>query len=123
MTLRFLYVDDEPDIREVAELALSLDPEVEVRTCASGEEALATAPEWKPDLILLDMMMPRLDGPATLNKLRELPETRATPIVFVTARAQNREVQGLIDLGADGVIAKPFDPMTFAATARAYLSR
>lgn len=122
MTLRFLYVDDEPDIREIAEMALGLDPDLEVRTCASGEEALTVAPEWKPHLILLDMMMPKLDGPTTLAKLRERQETAAIPVVFVTARAQNREVQGLIDLGADGVIAKPFDPMTFAATARTFLS-
>lgn len=121
MTFRLLYVDDEPDIREIAEMSLSLDPEFEVRTCASGEEALEVAPIWKPHLILLDMMMPGLDGPATLARLRELRETADIPIVFVTARTQSREIQGLVDLGAEGVIAKPFDPMRFAATARTYL--
>ena len=69
MTLRFLYVDDEPDIREIAELALSLDPDVEVRTCASGEEALIVAPEWKPDLILLDWQMPKMNGEVFIKHL------------------------------------------------------
>lgn len=123
MTFRLLYVDDEPDIREIAAMALELDPELDVTTCASGDEALAVAPDCRPDLILLDMMMPGLDGPATFLRLRDMPETADTPIVFVTARAQSKDVDQLIQLGAKGVIAKPFDPMSLAAQARAFLPK
>lgn len=116
---RVLYVDDEPDIREIAELALSLDPEFEVRTAASGEEALAVATDWQPAIILLDVMMPVMDGPAVLSRLRE--REIATPVVFVTARAQRAEVQSFAMLDARGVIAKPFDPVSLAARVRAFL--
>ncbi len=118
---RILYVDDEPDIREVAQLALELDPEFEVRSCASGAEALELAPAWQPDLILLDVMMPIMDGPAVLARLRALPETKATPVVFITARTQQQEVAQLQALGAEGVIAKPFDPMSLARQVRELL--
>lgn len=121
MTTRILYVDDEADIREVAELALSLDPEFEVRSCSSGEEALTVAPEWKPDLILLDVMMPFMDGPTTLMKLRKEPATADIPVVFITARAQTEEMQKFRSIGGAGVIAKPFDPMKLAGTVRQYL--
>jgi two-component system OmpR family response regulator len=121
VTTRLLYVDDEADIREVAELALSLDSSFEVRTCASGEEAIAIAPEWCPDLILLDVMMPGMDGPTAFERLRKLPETAATTIVFITARTQAREVERFKAMGAAGVIAKPFDPMGLARIVRAYL--
>ena len=120
--LRILHVDDEPDIREVVELALGLDPDVQVRCCASGEEALAVAEEWLPDIMLLDVMMPFLDGPTTLARLRETYQTAGIPVIFMTARAQSRELERLRSLGAIGVIAKPFDPMTLAASVRAYAS-
>ena len=122
MAYRILYVDDEPDIREVATMALELDPELETRACASGAEALEVAPLWEPDLILLDVMMPGMDGPTTLTKLRERAETAETRIVFITARTQAHEVERFIALGAVGVIAKPFDPMSLAEAARAYLA-
>ena len=123
MSLRILYVDDEADIREVAAMALELDPDLEVRTASSGEEALGIAPEWQPHLILLDVMMPGLDGPTTLAKLREKPETADIPVVFITARTQTQEVESFKAQGAKGVIAKPFDPMTLAAQVREYLGR
>jgi two-component system, OmpR family, response regulator len=119
---RILYVDDEADIREVAVMALELDPELEVRACASGAEALAVAPGWMPDLILLDVMMPGMDGPTTLVELRKRPETGSIRIVFITARTQAHEVERFMGLGAAGVIGKPFDPMTLAGQARAYLA-
>ena len=122
MTTRILYVDDEPDIREVAAMSLELDPEFEVRTAASGIEALPLASEWKPDLILLDVMMPVMDGPTTFARLREQPDTDRIPVVFITARTQAQEVEGFKALGAKGVIAKPFDPMSLAATVRGYLA-
>lgn len=112
---RILYVDDEPDIREIAELSLSLDPDFEVRTAASGAEALATIAQWHPDLVLLDVMMPGMDGPAVLAHLRGNPNTKFLPVAFVTARAQKSEIQDFTTLDAVGVIAKPFDPVTLAA--------
>jgi CheY-like chemotaxis protein len=118
--VRVLHVDDEPDIREVVEISLGLDPNFAVRGCASGSEALAAAADWSPDLILLDVMMPGMDGPATLRHLRQSPDTAAIPIVFMTARAQPRELEHFVSLGAEGVIAKPFDPMTLAASVRIY---
>jgi two-component system, OmpR family, response regulator len=118
---RILYVDDEPDIREVAELSLSLDPEFTVRSAASGKEALALATEWQPDLILLDVMMPGMDGPAVLARLRADAATARIPVAFVTARAQRSEMQNFATLDAVGVIAKPFDPVSLAAQVRGLL--
>jgi len=119
--IRILHVDDEPDIREVVELSLSLDPSFATRSCGSGKEALAAAAEWEPDMILLDVMMPVMDGPATLVQLRENAGTASIPVIFMTARAQAREVDRFRSLGAVGVIAKPFDPMTLAASVRSYV--
>lgn len=119
--IRILYVDDEADIREIAEMALSLDSELVVRTAADGGEALAIAGAWNPDLILLDVMMPGLDGPSTLARLRTCPATRHVPVVFITARAQSREIQTFATLDARGVIAKPFDPMTLPQQVRGFL--
>jgi CheY-like chemotaxis protein len=119
--VRILHVDDEPDIREVVELSLSLDPVFATRSCGSGKEALAVAAEWQPDIILLDVMMPELDGPATLVQMRENARTASIPVIFMTARAQAREVDRFRSLGAVGVIPKPFDPMTLAASVRSYV--
>ena len=120
-TIRILHVDDEPDIREIVDLSLGLNPDFQVRSCASGDEALTAAVEWSPTLILLDVMMPRMDGPTTLSHLRKNPRTSAVPVLFMTARAQPREVEQFIALGAQGVISKPFDPMTLAFTVRNHL--
>ena len=119
--IRVLYVDDEPDIREIAEMALSLDPEFEVRTAASGAEALDQAADWQPDVVLLDVMMPAMDGPAVLARLRENPVTATIRVAFVTARAHRSEIQNFRTLDAVGVIAKPFDPITLAAQVRTLL--
>ena len=120
-TIRILHVDDEPDIREVVELSLGLDPDFVVQSCGSGKEALAAAAQWQPDFILLDVMMPVMDGPATLVQLRENARTASIPVIFMTARAQAREVDRFRSLGAVGVIPKPFDPMTLAASVRSYV--
>ena len=120
-TIRILHVDDEPDIREVVELSLGLDPGFVLQSCGSGREALAVAAEWQPDLILLDVMMPVMDGPATLVQLRENARTASIPVIFMTARAQTRELDRFRILGAVGVVAKPFDPMTLAASVRSYV--
>jgi two-component system OmpR family response regulator len=118
---RVLYVDDESDIREIAELALKLDLEFDVRVCASGSEAITIAQEWSPQIVLLDVMMPGIDGPTTLGMLRAIPCTHAIPVVFITARAQAGETEKLVTLGAAGVLTKPFDPMTLAAQVREFL--
>ena len=118
---RLLHVEDEPDIREVVEMSLALAPEIELKSCATGADALTTAAAWTPDVILMDVMMPVMDGPQTLGHLRENARTAKIPVVFMTARAQSREVEHFLSLGAAGVIAKPFDPMTLAAAVRAYL--
>jgi CheY-like chemotaxis protein len=120
-TIRILHVDDEPDIREVVDISLGLNPEFEVRACSSGEEAITAAVEWSPILILLDVMMPGMDGPTTLAHLRKNPKTSDIPVLFMTARAQTREVEHIISLGAQGVISKPFDPMTLAFVVRNHL--
>jgi CheY-like chemotaxis protein len=119
--LRVLHVDDEPDIREVVALSLGLDPALTVRCCGSGRDAITLAAEWSPNLILLDVMMPIMDGPTTLSHLRHSPKTAGIPVVFMTARAQRRELEHFISLGAEGVIAKPFDPMTLASAVRGYV--
>jgi two-component system OmpR family response regulator len=119
-SLRVLHVDDEPDIRAIVEIALGLDPSFTVEGCASGPDALRAAAAQAPDIILLDVMMPGMDGPTTLAHLRESPKTANIPVVFMTARAQERELEQFRSLGAAGVIAKPFDPMKLAAAVRRY---
>jgi CheY-like chemotaxis protein len=116
-----LLVDDEPDIREVVDVSLGLDREFSTRACASGADALVTAAEWSPSLILLDVMMPLMDGPTTLANLRKNPRTADIPVLFLTARTQTAEIAHYISLGAQGVLSKPFDPMTLAALVRGYL--
>jgi CheY-like chemotaxis protein len=119
--IRILLVDDEPDIREVVDVSLGLDPEFKMRACASGADALVTAAEWSPSIILLDVMMPLMDGPTTLANLRKNPRTAHIPVVFLTARTQTDEIEQYISLGAQGVLSKPFNPMTLAASVRDYL--
>jgi two-component system, OmpR family, response regulator len=118
-SLRVLYVDDEPDIRQVAKLALELEPGFAVETCASGQEALARLARDRPDLVMLDVMMPRMDGPTTLAALRRLSGCERIPVVFITAKAQRQEIERFRALGATDVIAKPFDPMTLARQVKA----
>ena len=114
--LHVLHVDDEPDIREVAAMSLELDETMSLTSAASGAEALALLEAGcRPDVILLDVMMPELDGPGTLARLRQLPGHETTPVIFMTARAQATEVHRYVELGAIGVIVKPFDPMSLAA--------
>lgn len=115
---RILYVDDEPDIRAVAQMALEAVGGFTVLLCASGAEALARAEAFAPDLILLDVMMPEMDGPATLAALRKLPALADTPVLFFTAKVQTTEVAELKSLGAFEIVAKPFKPMQLPQTLR-----
>ncbi len=119
-----LHVDDEPDIREVAALSLQLDPAITLISVPSGEEALSRLDAGlTPDVILLDVVMPMLDGPATLSRLREIPGQEDTPVLFMTARAQAQEQNRYLALGARAVILKPFDPMTLARDVRDALAQ
>lgn len=120
--MQVLYVDDEPDIREIVLMGLQLDPEMEVRACASGQEALEVARQWRPDVILLDVMMPGMDGPMTLDALRATAETASLPVIYITARARARELAVPTDAGVIGIITKPFDPITLAGEIRARLA-
>jgi two-component system OmpR family response regulator len=115
---RILYVEDEPDIQAVAKLALEAVGGFVVQLHSSGQEAVQAAVAFAPDLILLDVMMPGMDGPTTLQKLRELPELAHTPVIFMTAKVQPQEVAHYKSLGALDVIAKPFDPMTLSDTVK-----
>ena len=108
---RILLVEDDRDIQIVARLALADLAGFELEICSSGHEALEKAPEFAPDLILLDVMMPELDGPSTLSKLRSQSSLSETPVIFMTAKAQPEEVAEYLRLGALDVIVKPFDPM------------
>lgn len=118
---RLLHVEDEPDIREVAMLALRDVGGFEVETSCSGREALVKAPQFKPDVILLDVMMPGMDGPETLRELRKRPEIAGVPVIFMTAKVQAHEVGAYRKLGALDVISKPFDPMELASQVREIL--
>ncbi|WP_311065591.1 response regulator [Halomonas sp. DWK9] len=115
---RILYVEDDPDIQTVAALALEVVGGFNVKVCSSGEQALEEAAVYAPDMILLDVMMPGMDGPSTLTALRKLPSLEKVPVAFMTAKVQPHEVDQLIALGAESVIAKPFDPMTLANQVR-----
>ncbi len=112
---KILYVEDEPDIQAVARLALEAVGGYTIDIASSGEEALGKAAGFQPDLILLDVMMPKMDGPTTLQALRGMPDFIQTPVIFMTAKVQPHEVAQYKALGAIGVIAKPFDPMKLSA--------
>ena len=116
MTLeRILYAEDEPDIQAVAKLALEMVGGFKVLICENGLEALKQVKDFAPNLILLDVMMPGMDGPTTLKHLRATPATASIPVIFLTAKIQPTEVAQYQAMGALTVLAKPFNPMTLAA--------
>ena len=121
MSHRILHVEDDPLMRDIVGLALALDPAIKVFACDSGDHVLATAADWSPDLILCDVKMPNMDGPAVLAALRANPQTAGIPLVFITAHAPPVEAARLLSLGAAAVITKPFMPRTLAATLRGFL--
>ena len=104
-----LIVDDDDDVRAISALAASKIGGWDVLSVASGAEAVALAAQEHPDVILLDVMMPPPDGPATLALLRDDSATAAIPIIFLTAKSQADEIEHFLELGASGVISKPFD--------------
>ena len=119
--MRLLCADDEPDIRAILRLALSLDPEMEVEIVGSGHEAIARAAAGEFDAILLDGMMPGLDGYETCRVLKADPATAHVPVLFLTAKTQRDEARRALSVGAVACLTKPFDPMTIGQELRAAL--
>ena len=115
---RILFVEDDPDIQTVARMALEALGGFTVLACNSGAEALAKVDGFIPDLVLLDVMMPGMDGPTTLVALRKHPTCHEVPVIFMTAKVQAQELAFYRELGAEEVIAKPFDPMVLAERVR-----
>lgn len=111
---KILYVEDEPDIQEISKIALGDIGGYELAVCSSGEEAIEKGPLFSPDLIILDVMMPGMDGLATFNALQKIEPTKSVPVIFMTAKIQQSEIQVYLDMGAIGIVHKPFDPMTLA---------
>jgi CheY-like chemotaxis protein len=113
--LRVLLAEDEQDIQKVAQISLQYRGGWEVSLASDGEECLAKAAADPPDVILLDCMMPRLDGYETCRRLKQDPQLRNIPVIFLTAKAQEAEVRKGLSLGAVGYLIKPFNPMSLAA--------
>jgi two-component system alkaline phosphatase synthesis response regulator PhoP len=116
-----LVVDDENDIREVVQLSIALGTDWSVVAASSGAEALQTARVAQPDAILLDVMMPGLDGPATYQQLQDDAATQWIPVIFLTAKVRSSETTRLAALGVAGVLAKPFDPLVLPSQIAALL--
>ncbi|MEM8638415.1 MAG: response regulator [Cyanobacteria bacterium P01_G01_bin.54] len=110
-TRKILIIDDEADIRAVAQLSLEINQGWEVLTAASGQEGLLVAQAQTPDAILLDVMMPDMDGPSTWQQLQANPVTRSVPVIFLTAKVQAAEQRRYAELGVKAVLMKPFDPV------------
>jgi CheY-like chemotaxis protein len=121
MSRRVLIIDDEDDIREVAQMSLEMVAGWEVIPARSGDEGVRLAAEHRPDAILLDVMMPGMDGPATAAVLRDRTETADIPVILLTAKVQPADRRRLEALGVAGVLAKPFDPMQLASQVAALL--
>ena len=115
MSHRILIIDDEDDIREVAALSLETVAGWEVAMASSGAQGLARAAEYRPDAILLDVMMPGMDGPSTFRELRKNPATARIPVVLLTAKVQSNDQRRFADLGVEAVLFKPFDTMTLSS--------
>ncbi|MBK5103850.1 MAG: response regulator [Burkholderiales bacterium] len=120
---KILLVEDDPDIQLITRLSLEIGGGYDVHVCASGADAVESARAYAPDLILLDMMMPGMDGLATMDALRSLPGTASTPLVFFTANTQAQVMQDLLRRGALGVIVKPVEPDLLVEQIRALWQR
>ena len=114
MQRKALYIDDDEDIGTIAVMCLKLNDIFDARHASNGPDGISVAVNWKPDVILLDVMMPIMDGPSTHRQLKDNPATADIPVIFVTARTQRDELEALSSLGALGTIAKPFEPVTLA---------
>ncbi len=119
---RLLYLEDDPLIAELALMALEDLGGLTVRHCGSGREAVDAAPVFAPQLMLFDVMLPDMDGPQTFGHIKGLATCSHVPVIFMTAKAQKHQEQAYLDLGACGVIAKPFDPLTLSEQVQALWS-
>jgi CheY-like chemotaxis protein len=122
MQRRILIIDDEEDIRQVAALSLETVAGWEVVMANSGAQGLARAVDYQPDAILLDVMMPGMDGPSTFRELRKNPATARIPVLLLTAKVQSTDQRRFADLGVEAVLFKPFDPLTLATQISSVLS-
>lgn len=120
--MKILIIDDEDDIRLIARMSLSRIGGMEVIEAANSQEGIAKASAEKPDAVLLDVMMPSVDGPSTLTALQHDETTAAIPVIFLTAKAMTSEIERLKSLGVAGVLTKPFDPMTLPEQVRQILN-
>lgn len=120
---KILYVEDEADIRLIVQIALEDIAGFTLKSCANGYEAIDAVKTFEPDLILLDVMMPGLDGPATLQELKKLPQLKNTPVLFMTARVQERELAQYKEIGVHDIISKPFEPLILAETLLRFWSK
>jgi CheY-like chemotaxis protein len=118
---RILFIDDEEDIQLLARLCLELEANWELLTAASGKEGISVAEVEQPDAILLDVMMPEMDGLSTLEKLQANPQVKHIPVIFLTAKAQAADRRRFYAAGVQGVITKPFDPITLASQIAGFL--
>lgn len=114
MARKILIIDDEEDIREVAALSLETVAGWDVLVAGSGAAGIVKARENRPDAILLDVMMPGMDGPTTFRELRAIPETSRIPVILLTAKVQAADQKRFSDLGVASVMFKPFDPLVLA---------
>lgn len=113
--LRILYAEDEPDVQTIVEISVWSTSSFEIKTCKNGKLLLECVEEYNPDLILLDVMMPEMDGPTTYKNLQANEKTKKIPVIFITAKAQSHEVELFKETGVIGVITKPFDPVTLCS--------
>ncbi|MBP0000552.1 MAG: response regulator [Cyanobacteria bacterium SID2] len=116
-----LIIDDEEDIREVTQLTLELEGGWDVLTASSGMEGIALAERERPDAILLDVMMPDMDGIATIGGLKDNPQTRSIPVLFLTAKGQSDALEEWLELGVTATISKPFNPLQLVSQIRQIL--
>lgn len=107
---KILYAEDEPDVQVVVELTIQTMSNYEIKVCDNGKKLIECVEDYNPDLILLDVMMPEMDGPTTLKNLKENEATKNIPVAFMTAKAQVHEIENFQKEGIIGVITKPFDP-------------
>ena len=108
---KILYAEDEPDVQTIVELTIQTMSDYEIKICNNGKKLLECVEDYKPDLILLDVMMPEMDGPTTFKNLLDNENTKKIPVIFVTAKAQVHEVEKFKEIGSLGVITKPFTLM------------
>lgn len=108
---KILYAEDEPDVQTIVELIVQSMSSYEIKICENGKKLLESVEDYEPDLILLDVMMPEMDGPTTFENLQLNEKTKNIPVIFMTAKAQIHEVKIFQEIGVIGVITKPFDPI------------